>query len=237
MLALNDSSGFGKRILDQYVSEGWGSLSKRDLELLFFILLEKDGALDRCASNYEIARVLRVTESKVTALRKDAYARWRPLALELPAQVLARVFRTALTKSQLDQTMKYATERRMDEGFVPLLVEHPDDRAEVEHAIKAAGAIPVLERNREVVLIHYETLLEIAESLGLLEKDPRKIQREFRQLFSTQETLKDFMTTPVGDLTWDGARAALNDAGTIVIEGGLRGLLPNLMKVLIPSIP
>ncbi len=237
MPILNDPGGFGQLILDKYVAEGWGSLGKRDLELLFFILLEKDGALYRGSSNYEVARELRVTVSKVASLRKDAYARWRSLTLEQPADVLKRVFRSALTKQQLDQTMKYATERRMDDGFVPLLVEHPDDRAEVEHAIKAAGAIPVLERNREVVLVHYETLLEIAEGLGLLETDPRKIQREFKKIFSTQETLRDFLTTPVGELTLAGARAALNDAGTIVIEGGLRELLPNLMKIVIPSIP
>ena len=237
MPILRDPGSFGQLVLKHYVTEGWGSLSKRDLELLIFILLEKDGALDRGASNYEAARALRVTESKVAALRRDAYARWRPLALEQPEDVLRRVLRAALTKTQLDQTMNFATERRMDEGFIPLLVEHPDDRAEVEHAIKDAGSIPVLERNREVVLIHYRTLLLIADSLNLLETDPIRVQRDFKKMFSKQESLKDFLTTPVGELTPAGARAALNDAVFIAIDGGLRGLLPSLLKTVIPSIP
>jgi hypothetical protein len=237
MLSLNDPHFFGQRILEHYIAEGWGTLSKRDLELLIFILIEKDGALSRTASNYEVARSLRVTQAKVAALRKDAYARWRPLTQEQAPAVLTRVFRTSLTKTQLDKTMKYATERKMAEGFVPLLIEHPDDRAEVEHAIKRTGAIPVHERNRDVVLIHYETLLEIAETIGLIETDVRKIQSELRKMFSTQETLKDFLTTPVEKLTLTGARAAVNEAGVIVIEGGLRGLLAPLLKTLIPSIP
>lgn len=237
MLVLNDPGSFAQKILEQYLAEGWGSLSKRDLELLFFILLERDGAIERGASNYEVARALRVTESKVAALRKDAYARWRPLTHEQPSDVLKRVFLRALNKGQLEQTLRYATERRMHDGFLPLLVEHPDDRAEVEHAIKEAGAIPIFERNREVILIHYETLLEIAQRLDLLEKDPRKIQTEFKKLFSTQATLRDFLKTPTGQLTWPGARAALNDAFALVLEGSLRGLLPSLLKAVIPAIP
>lgn len=50
-MELNNASAFGSSLLKQFLAEGWGSLSKRDLELLAFILLEKDGCLDRAASN------------------------------------------------------------------------------------------------------------------------------------------------------------------------------------------
>ncbi|MDP1927579.1 MAG: hypothetical protein Q8K62_03610 [Thiobacillus sp.] len=234
---MNNPAGFGQRILDQYITEGWGSLSKRDLELLVFILLEKDGALPRSDSNYDVGRSLRVTESKVASLRRDAYARWRPLSTEQSTDVLKRVFKEALEQKRLEQTIKFATDRRMDEGFIPLLIEHPDDRAEVEHAIKEAGAIPVHERNREVLLVHHETLLKMAEDLGILEADPKKIQRKLKKILGNQDTLKDFLTTPLEELTVDGARAALNDAGSIVIESGLRTLLPKFLQAAIPIIP
>ena len=78
-LKLKNPQEFGDKILEQFQKEGWGSLGKRDLELLIYILLEKDGALTRNLSNYDIARQLRITEAKVAGLRRDAYARWRPL--------------------------------------------------------------------------------------------------------------------------------------------------------------
>ncbi len=234
-IALNDPAEFGRKILDQYQKEGWGSLGKRDLELLIYVLLEKDGALVRNQSNYSIARQLRVSEAKVAALRRDAYARWRPLTGEESAAVLKRVLLAALNQDRLEQTVKFAG-RKMSDGFIPLLIEHPDDRAEIEHAVKEASGIPVYERNREVLLVHYETLLLIAEKLGILESDPSTIQKELRKILGDQASLAEFLKKPVSKITLDGARQALNDAGAIVVEGGLRNLLPIFLKLVIPSI-
>lgn len=235
-MKLNDPAGFGTKILEQYLVEGWASLSKRDLELLMFILLEKDGALDRSASNYEVGRALRVTQAKVASLRRDAYARWRPLTQETSEMVIRRVLLAALRPAQLTKVAPYASERRMHEGFLPLLVEHPDDRAEIEQAIKAAQGIPVYERNREVVLMHYSVLLEIAEPLGLLEKDVKKIQSGLKHLLGAEASLEKFLKTPLKQLSWTDTRAALNEAGTITLKGGLQRSLPALLKLMIPAL-
>jgi hypothetical protein len=175
-LHVNRSAEFLETLLGAFLENGWGSLSKRDLELLLFLLLERDGALARKASNYDIARRLRLTEGRVALLRKDAYARWRPLLPEPTATILSRLFHAALARNQLEITMKFATARRMKDGFIPLLVEHPDDRAELERAIKDDGGIPIYERNREVILIHHETLFAIAERHGLMAMDPRMMR-------------------------------------------------------------
>jgi hypothetical protein len=234
-LNLNNPGWFGQSLLDLYLKDGWASLGKRDIELLVFLLLERDGAILRTESNYDVARKIRSTEAKVIALRRDAYAKWRPLIGEQANQVLERVLKSALEKERLEQTAKFATDRRMKEGFLPLLIEHPDDRAEVEHAIKQKHDIPIYERNREVILIHYLTLLKIAEELGLLETDPLKIQKHLKKFLNDKETLSDFLKTPVDELTLQGARAALNDAGKIVVEGALRNSIPMFLKAAIPG--
>jgi hypothetical protein len=191
-LHVNRSVEFLETLLGAFLENGWGSLSKRDLELLLFLLLERDGALERKASNYDIARRLRLTEGRVALLRKDAYARWRPLLEETTATVLARVFQSSLAKNQLEITMKFATARRMKDGFIPLLVEHPDDRAALEYAIKDVGGIPIHERNREVILIHHETLFAIAERHGLMPKDPRVVRDHMMAMCSE---MKEEMAT------------------------------------------
>ena len=124
----------------------------------------------------------------------------------------------------------------MKEGFIPLLIEHPDDRAEIEHAIKEAGGIPCYERNREVILVHFETLLQIAERLGTLESDPAKVQKALSELLQGEESLAEFFRKPISNLTASSARTALNQAGAIVIESGLKTILPSFLKLIIPSI-
>ena len=235
-IKLKDPARFGQEILDRFADEGWQSLGKRDLELLVYILLEKDGAISRADSNYAVARQLRVTVSKAAALRRDAYARWRPLINEQPADVVKRILAGALNEEQLKRTAQYATERRMSDGFLPLLVEHPDDRAELEHAIKEIGAIPIYERNREVILINYETLFAMADALKLMDQDPAKVQKGLAKIFAGEKTLQQFLTTPVEKLTWQDARHALNLAGAAVVEGSLKDVTSGLLKLAFPFI-
>jgi hypothetical protein len=234
-MKLNDAASFGSSLLNQFLSEGWGTLSKRDLELLTFILLEKDGCLDRAASNYTIGKQLRITQQKVMTLRRDAYARWRPLIQEDANAVLIRVFGQALSQEHLARLAQYATERRMSEGFIPLILEHPDDRMEIENAIKEAGGIPVYERNREVLLIHYKILIGIASELGIV-IDKRKAQLAIKRIVGDAETLKGFLTKPLTQITREDIRDALNEAGALVIEEGLTKL-PELLKLVVPALP
>ena len=46
-IKLKNPTQFGEKILDYFLEQGWQSLSKRDLELLMFLLLEQDGAIQR----------------------------------------------------------------------------------------------------------------------------------------------------------------------------------------------
>jgi hypothetical protein len=240
--ALRDSASFSEQLLKEFLGNGWGSLGKRDLDLLLFILLEKDGAWSRTASNYEVARLLRLTESRVALLRKDAYARWRLLNPEEPAAALARIFQTVLPQQKLEQVMKYATERKMSEGYIPLLIEHPDDRAEMERAIKVAGGVPIHERNREVILIRHSLLIDIADHHDLLQTDPGTIQSELKQiaqevdiLLAADTTLKEFLQMPIEKITPAAIRAAFNDAGATVAEHSLKSM-PKLIRLWLPCL-
>lgn len=234
-MELKNASAFGSSLLKQFLAEGWGTLSKRDLELLTFILLEKDGCLDREAKNYTIGKQLRITQQKVASLRRDAYARWRPLIQEEAGDVLKRMFRHAFSGDRLSKLSQYATERKMNEGFIPLAVEHPDDRMELENAIKEAGGVPIYERNREVLLIHYKVLITIASKLGIV-VDPNRAQREIKRLVGDNETLKGFLTKPLSDITSEDIRDALNDVGASVVEEGLKKL-PDLLRLVVLGLP
>ena len=69
-IALKDPAGFANEFLRLTLLQGFQSLTKRDLELLIFVLLERDGAIQRADSNFSVASHLRVTPAKVKALRR-----------------------------------------------------------------------------------------------------------------------------------------------------------------------
>ncbi len=99
-IQLNDPAGFGDEFPRLTLLQGFQSLTKRDLELLIFVLLERDGAISRADSNAAVALKLRVTTAKVKALRRDGYARWRALVPEDPQSGAAAHRRHRAERSQ-----------------------------------------------------------------------------------------------------------------------------------------
>ncbi|HZV38885.1 MAG TPA: hypothetical protein VFF96_09085 [Pseudoxanthomonas sp.] len=236
-IELKDPAAFGNEFLRLTLLQGFQSLTKRDLELLIFVLLERDGAIGRDESNAAVALKLRVTPAKVKALRRDGYARWRALVPEENDAALRRIVATVLTEANLRSGAKHVSERSRKEGFLAIRIEHPDDAQRFEQAILDVGALPVYERNREVVAVRFDTLLKIAEKWGYLQPDAEKITRELKRLTPTAEEVADLLKKDVTKLRWEDARNALNSLGAKAIastaEGGLKGLL----KIVFPFIP
>lgn len=236
-IELRDPAAFGNEFLRLTLLQGFQSLTKRDLELLIFVLLERDGSVGRDESNAAVALKLRVTPAKVKALRRDGYARWRALVPEENDAALRRIVATVLTEANLRSGAKHVSERSRKEGFLAIRIEHPDDAQRFEQAILDVGALPVYERNREVVAVRFDTLLKIAEKWGYLQPDAEKIAKELKKLTPTAEEVADLLKKDVSRLRWEDARNALNSLGAKAIastaEGGLKGLL----KLVFPFIP
>lgn len=236
-IELNDAAGFGNEFLRLALLQGFQSLTKRDLELLIFVLLERDGAIDRGASNATVALQLRVTPAKVRGLRRDGYARWRALVPEEADAALQRIVATVLSEANLRSGAKHVSERSRREGFLAIRIEHPDDAQRFEQAIVEVGALPVYERNREVVAVRFDTLLKIAERWGYLQPDPQATVAALKKLAPASQEVADLLQKDITRLRWDDVRGALNSLGARAIgstaEGGLKGLL----KLVFPFIP
>ncbi|CTP85999.1 hypothetical protein [Xanthomonas graminis] len=236
-IELKDPAGFADEFLRLTLLQGFQSLTKRDLELLIFVLLERDGAISHSDSNNAVALRLRVTPAKVKGLRRDGYARWRALVPEDGDAALERIVASVLTEDNLRAGAKHVSERSKKEGFLAIRIEHPDDQQRFEQAIVEVGAMPVYERNRDVVAVRFDTLLKIAERWNYLQAEPEKVMRELQKLTPTAEEVADLLKKDVGKLRWEDVRRALNSLGAKAIastaEGGLKGLL----KLAFPFIP
>ena len=236
-IELNDPAGFGNEFLRLTLLQGFQSLTKRDLELLIFVLLERDGAVDRGASNAAVALQLRVTPAKVKGLRRDGYARWRALVPEDADAALQRIVATVLTEANLRSGAKHVSERSRKDGFLAVRIEHPDDAQRFEQAILEVGALPVYERNREVVAVRFDTLLKIAERWGFLQPDPQATVAALKKLAPTSEEVADLLKKDVAQLRWDDVRRALNSLGAKAVSSTVEGGLKGLLKLAFPFIP
>jgi hypothetical protein len=235
-IQLNDPAGFGDEFLRLTLLQGFQSLTKRDLELLIFVLLERDGAISRADSNAAVALKLRVTTAKVKALRRDGYARWRALVPEDPQAALQRIVATALSEANIETGAKHVSERTRKEGFIAVRIEHPDDAQQFEQAIIEVGALPVYERNREVVAVRFDTLLKIAERWGYLQADPAGIVKELQHLAPASEELADLLKKDIGKLRWEDVRRALNGLGAKAVADGASSGLKALLRLVFPFV-
>ncbi len=236
-IELKDPAGFGNEFLRLTLLQGFQSLTKRDLELLIFVLLERDGAIDRGDSNAAVALQLRVTPAKVKGLRRDGYARWRALVPEDADAALQRIAATVLTEANLRSGAKHVSERSRKEGFLAIRIEHPDDAQRFEQAIVEVGALPVYERNREVVAVRFDTLLKIAERWGYLPPDPQAAVAALKKLAPASEEVADLLKKDVTQLRWDDVRRALNSLGAKAVSSTVEGGLKGLLKLAFPFIP
>ncbi|WP_045728503.1 hypothetical protein [Xanthomonas sp. GPE 39] len=236
-LTLNDPAGFAEEFLRLTLLQGFQSLTKRDLELLIFVLLERDGAIARSDPNAVVALRLRVTPTKVKGLRRDGYARWRALVPEDGEAALQRIVAALLTEDNLRAGAKHVSERSKKDGFLAIRIEHPDDQQRFEQAILDVGAMPVYERNRDVIAVRFDTLLKIAERWGYLQPEPEKVTRALEKLAPTAEEVAELLKQDLSKLRWQDVRRVLNSLGVKAIastaEGGLKGLL----KLAFPFIP
>ena len=233
-LELKDPAAFAAEFLRQTQLQGFGALSKRDLELLVYVLLERDGAIDRNSSNHAAASLLRITPAKLRALRRDGYARWRQLVAEPADVALRRILGHVLTDANLRAGSRHVSERSRKDGFLAVRVEHPDDRLQLEQAILDAGALPVYERNREVLAVRFDTLVALAERSGFLQPDTEAVVKAVRKLAPASEELADLLEKDVTKLRWEDARNALNSLGAKAVSSTAEGGLKSLLKLAFP---
>ncbi|MEN5209450.1 hypothetical protein ABE493_15150 [Stenotrophomonas terrae] len=236
-IELKDPASFGTEFLRLTLMQGFQSLTKRDLELLIFVLIERDGAINRSDSNAAVALQLRVTPAKVKGLRRDGYARWRALVPEEGEAALQRIVAAVLTEANLRSGAKHVSERSRKEGFLAIRIEHPDDAQQFEQAILDVGAIPVYERNREVVAVRFDTLLKIAERWNYLQPDPQATLDALKKMAPASEEVADLLKKDVTQLRWDDLRRALNSLGAKAISSTAEGGLKGLLKLVFPFIP
>ncbi len=237
MNELRDPAAFARSLVENAVVVGFGSLSKRDLELLVFYLLERDGFLPRDAGNHDVARRLSVTSSKARAFRRDADARWGRLdaGAEGSAARVPALLKRLLAPRALEAARKHTPASDRSEGFVGLFVRHPADRDLLEQQVVDADGVPRAGRNPDVLLVRFEVLVGIAER-HLERAEAGEVRKQLRSLAPAADEVAALLKKNVSEVRWEDVRATVSSVGAKVASGQLEVSLLKLLASVFPAL-
>lgn len=148
MLTDQEAMELGKALSALVHERGLGALSKKDYELLVFHHVSASTAL-RSDWNYVLANKLKVTETKIKALRLESSIRHKPANHKA---VLGGIVQRILDEMNKPD---------FSGGVVSITLENPIDRREFEYAVKLAKHSVEYGINREILKIDALALFEI----------------------------------------------------------------------------
>ena len=148
MLTDQEATELGKALSALIQERGIGAVSKKDYELLVFHHISNSAAL-RSDWNYSLANRLRVTETRIKALRLEASIRHAPANHKA---VLGRIVLRILDEMNKPEFVG---------GVVSVTLENPVERREFEYAVKLAKHSVEYGINREILKIEALALFEI----------------------------------------------------------------------------
>ena len=148
MLNDQEAKELGKAISLLVQDRGLGALSKKDYELIVFHHISSSTA-HKADWNYEMANKLKVTETKIKALRLESSIRHKPANHKAVLGEIVQRILDEMSKSEFEG------------GVVSISLENPVDKREFEYAVKLAKHSVEYGINREILKIDALALFEI----------------------------------------------------------------------------
>lgn len=153
---------FAERVIDGYLDPAFGALPKTEIDLLIFSALHEAGAFGAETSPYEAARLLRITPSRLRALRMR-------MQLRDPTQTDASLNDRIIDAIGRVQFLK-------EGSVIQFGIEDPLVQEHLAAQLKRAGVFADTSFNREIVKLPLGAFVAFIESL--LPEDRRELVRQ-----------------------------------------------------------
>jgi len=186
---------FTEEFLSRFLAYGFGTLPKREIEILIFHILYHKTELFKGQSNYEIANVLKISESKIKSFKAESSLKYEQMSHQEALREIAKLFFES-EKSKTD----------LDGDMIQFALEDPVLKREFEHAVKELGYFMDYSFNREIVKVKARVFLEIfiknfdqkeeklREVIKSQCKDDKKYQKLISQQYSLNERIESFLS-------------------------------------------
>jgi|694.fasta_scaffold51285_3 hypothetical protein len=171
-------------------ANGFGTLTKKDTELLIFTCLRKVLGDRGKRSNYEWSTLLRLTPSKIKAMRLESHLRFGHIVEESGQSDLVK-FLNDFAKLQQVNLNGLVSSRDLNEVTVSFVVEDPVVQMEIEQMLKGIGSYLDFHRNREVVRI---SLVNFFKIIGKEKNQEEAVDRWVKDLSKAKSKQDDILS-------------------------------------------
>jgi hypothetical protein len=176
-LSVKDTKNFVNEFLLEYLSDGIGAKTKREVDILIMNLLMNYAGLAN-KSNQELSILLQAPVAKIKSLRYEARLKYPP-----EPDYVKKEFLYILTKSQFD----------FDKGKIIFAIEDEFLRHAIQGQLKAKGLFADSSFNTELVKIDKNALEAVIEELY-----GRETAEDFHNGFDEMERQLEGGATDIG---------------------------------------
>lgn len=153
MIRIGDKEGFAAGLEKEYLGRGFGSMNKNELEVLFFHLLKRCSEDFKGKSNFQLACLLRIPESRVKRLAYEAEMSYGILGEEEKKE-LQNKFLQLLDGAKIQN----------EQGTLRFAVEDKFLRSVIYEDLKQQGYYLDSSFNSEIVSIRKDALIALLDS-------------------------------------------------------------------------
>lgn len=148
MLTEEEQKEFGVFFVTQYLLNGFGSLPKSEVDLIVFHQLIISAAC-KGKSNYELASLLKIPESRIKTLRLNSALKYAEINSKA---ILGRVVLRLVSSEQFAS---------FESGKIEVSLEDPVEKRELENFLKSRGHHAEYQLNSELLRIQPVRLFEL----------------------------------------------------------------------------
>ena len=177
---------FAGEFLGRFLKHGFGTMPKREMEILIFKHLYRSSKFFEKKDNYDISNELQISEARVKTLKTDLHLKFPDIeSKEALKEIARRLFDT------------YETKTVKNEKEFQFVLEDPVLKRELENAAKKHGYFTDGSFNSEIIKIAPTPFIRIFLDVF---KDDADFQQKFETALAKQTTdeekeLKIFQST------------------------------------------
>jgi hypothetical protein len=152
-IPVTDSEAFVTQFIKEYLTDGFGSMPKREIDILVMnLLMEHANLSDK--SNHDLSILLQTTEARIKNIRYEARLKYPP-----DEDYVKREFLVLLARSQFELDKRAGAE--LDQGKIVFVMEDDYLRHAIQGHLKEKGMFTDTSFNREIVKISPDSLMAV----------------------------------------------------------------------------
>ena len=139
----------------EYISRGFGNMPKREIDVMIFHLMEKNGVFNG-KSNFQIARILRTTPTKVKSLKYESVLRFMNEDIQSSEFLKKRLANYFSNKPPLE----------FDDSYLKLQIEDPVLLDSLKALCKDEGVLTDGSFNKEILKVNQKDFSNLLEKIA-----------------------------------------------------------------------